>query len=272
MMKQIKQANWLLLLWVLAFLPNALLAQDILVKVKQGTAKIGSLELNTNSASVALKSSDVLAVAPKAMVIARQDVIIVELSENKSYSHADISAAIKKKKQASSGGFTAVAFKDPIQKTNPTPIKGSSTRASGIVGTPNFYYPYTNTLVCDADPIFYIGNVDTRLESNIVLKNTETGTVYYDAKPEGEALEFSVANLPAGTYEWAYSISYFDDKSDKKTESFNNTFKVPAAEDKKTLLQDVDAVKKELKGFSAEMQEVLLLEYCVEKGVYRKLK
>lgn len=267
-MKQAILFHLRLFLFILFIIPTALTAQDILVKVKRGSAKIGSQNLLESSASVAMKSTDVLNVLPNALVIARQDVIMIELPSGKEHSYSSILAMLKKKKQATNGTVTTVAFKDPILKTNPTPLKGSSTRGTEGEDKPNFYYPYDNMLVYDAHIDFFIGATDTRVISKVVLKNTKTNEIYFDAIPTDNT--FKVANLPEGTYEWTYSIKYYN-AIEEVTEDFQNTFQVPSDKDKKELAEKVESYKKELKAFSAGMQHLLLLEYCIENGIYHKL-
>lgn len=263
-----KLMNLLSLLLLLVTNITALSAQDISIKVKQGIAKLGGQSFTANSAAINLKSSDVLNIQPNALVIARQDVIIIELSANREYSYNHIVELIKKKKHTATSSVSTLAFKDPILKTNPTPLKGSSTRGFFEDQQPNFYYPYDNMLVYDAHNVFYIGGVDTRITSNVVLKNIQTNEIYYNGIPETG--HFSVENLPEGDYEWTYTIKYYN-ATDEVTEDFKNTFKVPSEKERKELAKKVENFKKELKGFSPEMQHVLLLEYCIENGIYHKL-
>lgn len=267
-MKQTCLFHLRLFLFILFIIPAVLPAQDILVKVKRGTAKIGSQNLVESTASVTMKSTDVLNVLPNALVIARQDVVMIELPSNKEYSYNSILAMLKKKKQAANETVSTMAFKDPILKTNHTPLKGSSTRGDEDVEQPNFYYPYDNMLVYDHALGFFIGTNDTKISSNIVLKNTKTNEIHYNAKPESG--HFVVSHLPEGDYEWTYTIKYYS-VTEEVSENFKNTFKVPSENEKKELAKKVEAFKKELKDFSPEMQYLLLLEYCVENNIYHKL-
>jgi len=239
-----------------------------MIKVKLGKAEIGRQSLIESSASVVLKSTDVLNIHPNALVIARQDLIMVELPHGKEHSYNSILAMLKKKKQAANGTVTTVAFKDPILKAHPTPLKGSSTRGTDDENKPNFYYPYDHMLVYDAHIDFFIGGADTKIISEVVLKNTKTNEIYFDAIPTENS--FKIANLPEGTYQWTYSIKYYN-AIEEVSEDFQNIFQVPSEKEKKELATKVEAFKKELKDFSAQMQKVLLLEYCVENGIYHKL-
>jgi hypothetical protein len=269
-MKQTCLFHLRLFLFILFIIPTVLTAQDIIVKVKQGSAKLGSQNLLESTASVTMKSTDVLDILPRALVIARQDVIMIELPSGKEHSYSSILAMLKKKKQAASGTVSTIAFKDPILKANPTPLKGSSTRGNGEGDKPNFYYPYDNMLVYDSPIVFFIGTISTVISSKVVLKNTATNEIYYNAIPDPELNHFTVTHLPEGDYEWTYSIKYYN-LAEEVSEDFKNIFKVPSENEKKELAKKVESFKKELKDFSPEMQHLLLLEYCVENGIYHKL-
>lgn len=267
-MKLICHFNLRLFLFILLIIPTVMTGQDIIVKVKRGAAELGKQNLVESTASVTMKSTDVLNILPNALVIARQDIIMIELPAGKEHSYSSILSMLKKKKQAASGTVSTIAFKDPILKTNHTPLKGSSTRGQGEEEKPDFYYPYDNMLVYDSPIVFFIGTNDTKISSKVVLKNTATNEIYYNATPEHD--HFTVAHLPEGDYEWTYSIKYYS-VTEEVSDEFKNVFKVPSDNEKKELAKKVESYKKELKDFSADMQHLLLLEYCVENGIYHRL-
>jgi hypothetical protein len=263
-----KKVSYLSLLFFI-FLTIGLNAQDIIVKVKKGTAKIGADVLTETSRSVTLKSSDIVEVNSSSLVVARRDVIIVELVSGKKYTNAEIDKLLKDKKQSTSGGLATVAFKEPIQRTNPLPLKGSSTRNSNKDFELDFYYPYDNLSAIDNNIQFLIGNSSTQILTNVVLKNTATGKIYYDKIPENRT--FSVENLPSGKYVWTYSIEY--PKSNRKEQvDFENSFKVPCKKESKKIKENLDKIKKDLLTFSPDMQKLLFLEYCMDNNIYCSLQ
>lgn len=247
----------------------AVFAQDIGIKVKKGTAKLGNNSLLETSPTAIMKSSDWLEVQPNALVVARQENTVIELVSGKKYTYTDIMSLLKKKKAGTEADFTSVAFKDPVQKNNPTPLQGTFTRGGLLGFNPDFFYPYDNMLVLDAGLDLLIGNADTKITSPVILKNKATGTVIYEGQPKDNRIVLS--ELPEGEYEWSYSIEYYT-ATDKVQMDFQNVFTVPAAKVKKERAKKLNAVKKQLRGFSPEMQEVLLLEYCVENGIYHKIE
>lgn len=254
-------------LFLFSTFPTLMFAQDIVIKVKKGNVSLSGKSLQESSAAVVMRSAELVNVSSGALAIARQNAIIVELQSNKEYRYADILALIKKKKQTSANDFVTVAFKDPTQKANATPLKGSSTRGAGMDDKPDFFYPYDNMSVVNDTLEFFIGNSETTLSSNVVLKNIKTAAVYYDTIPENNRFELS--GLPAGEYEWTYSCFYYTSIEKVETE-FRNVFSVPSEKGKKEMKKRLDAAKKELKGFSSEMQKVLFLEFCIENNYYCK--
>jgi hypothetical protein len=258
----------MILLLLLLASASIITAQDILLKVKKGTVKIGSAMLTESSASSVIKAADIVDIQVGALVIARQDVIVVELHSGKKYTHANIADLIKKKKQASSGGFADVAFKDPIQKTVTLPQKGSSTR--GLEGhyKPDFYYPYDSMLVADTIIHFIIGNKETKVQGPVEIVNINTGETIF--KELGKSNRFELVNLPEGDYSWSYLSTYYTSTVNMEAQ-FNNLFSVASSKEKKELNKKIEALKKETKTFSHEMQKFLLLEYCVENHIYMKL-
>jgi hypothetical protein len=244
-------------------------AQDIIVKVKKGTAKIGANVLTETSKSLTLKSSDLIEVYTAALVVARQDVIIIELAAGRKYTHADITKQIKAKKQSTNGGLATVAFKEPIQRTNPLPIKGSSTRNVIKDYEPDFFYPYDNMMIIDQKPQFIIGNNKTQIVSKVLIKNTDNGMIFYDKIPENRV--FTLENLPEGNYSWTYTIEY-SNSNGKEQVDFVNSFKVPSKEEIKKIVKSLDDTRKELNSFSPELQELLFLEYCMDNNIHCNLK
>ncbi len=243
-------------------------AQDILLKVKKGTVKIGSAILTESSASSVIKVADIVDVQVGALVIARQDVIVVELHSGKKYTHANITDLIKKKKQSSSGGFADVAFKDPIQKTASIPQKGSSTRGIEAHYKHDFYYPYDSMMVADTIIHFIIGNKETKIQGPIEIVNSNTGETIF--KEINKSNRFELSNLPEGDYVWSYLSTYYTATENLETQ-FSNIFTVASSKEKKEINKKIEQLKKEIKSFGLEMQKFLLLEYCVENHIYMKL-
>ena len=241
-------------------------AQDIIIKVKKGTAKIGTTELNEFSKASSLKNTDIIEVFNSCLVMARQDVIVVELNAGKKYSYNDIKGLLKIKKESSTGGLVTVAFKDPIQKNN-GPIKGSTTRGLGDYEY-DFYFPFDSMMLIEENPKFYIGNKKTKITTKVTVKNIDNNIVYYDELPKGNS--FNIKGLKEGNYEWTYSTEYQEGGSTKLTD-FVNTFIVPSKAESKKIAKKVMYYKSELKSFSKDLQKVLIIEFYNENKIHFNL-
>jgi hypothetical protein len=248
---------------------GALIAQEIVVNVKKGTAKIGETLLNSNTRSATLRNTDVLDAQAGALIIARQETLVIELPAGKKYSYNDIQSIMRQKKAATQGGLSSVAFKDPVLKTNPTPLKGSNTRGTDERFASDFFYPFDDMLVIEDKIDFYVGNPNTKIINNVVVRNIKTGTVYYNDIPQNNF--FQLSGLPAGDYEWTYKIEYYS-ITEKEQSEFVNTFKVVRKKDIKAANKKISVYRNELKGFSPELQKILLLEYYIDNNIYTSLE
>jgi hypothetical protein len=253
----------LLFLIFISITSSQIFAQAILIKVKKGTAMLGAQMITDASKSTELKSTDFVEVKSGALLIARQDVTVVELSTAKKYTYKDIASLIKSKKEKNSGGFVDVAFGDPIQKNGNNLEKGATSR-----GTSGFdhYYPQDNSKVSEPKIVFIVGNHQTKMESNIVLKNISSGKVYFDGIPTDN--KFELANLPPGNYEWGYVISNKHHKAENL--EFLNVFSVVAEKEAAEINKQIENYRKDLKQFSPELQKILLEEYCDTNHFYLK--
>jgi hypothetical protein len=239
-------------------------AQDLLLKVKKGTAKVGTTVVNEQSNSLTLKQTDEVEVYPGTLLLVRRDVVVVELPAAHTYSYADISVLIEKKKKAGQGNVASVTFLDPMQHSEMS-NKGYSIRGSEKEYDTDFFYPFDSMKIIYAKMEFIIGNKSVKiLDKVLVVNSNKHDSLYYSTPTDNR---FKLNNLSEGNYIWTYKIAYHSIET-----LYSNSFTVPSTKECRRLKKKIKTYKKNLIGFSPEMQQTLLVEYCLNNRIFIELE
>ena len=253
---------------ILLFWICPLSAQDLLLKVKKGTAKVGATVISEQSSSLTLKQTDEVKVYPGTLLLVRRDVIVVELPAAHTYSYADILALIERKKKAGQGNIASVTFLDPMQHSVMS-NKGYSIRSTEKEYDADFFYPLDNMKLIDGSAAFIIGNNSVKILGKVLVLNLKNKDSVYHSVPVNNRFELN--KLPKGEYSWAYKIAY--SKDNHSIESiYRNSFIVPSGKECKKLKKKINAYKQTIINFSLEMQQILLLEYCISLNIFIELE
>ena len=234
-------------------------AQNIVVKVKYGSLKLANKTFNENMPAFNISDKDSIYLSKGTLVLARLDVIVIELKDKLIYTGLEIRKLIENKKKSNTGGIATIAFKEPIQR-NYSYIKGSATR--GFESSPlPFFYPYDSLSVADEKIRFFLGNSEATLKNQVTIKNLSSGEVKYIQTVQNNS--FELKDLKEGTYEWSYTLVQ---KKQGKVEEldFLNIFYVPTDHMRNEQIKKVNLFLKSIKEFSTTMQ-IKLAEDVIEE-------
>lgn len=241
------------LLLTMIFSSTNLYSQELAIYVKKGSVVISDKTIYTGSISK-IKSTDVIEVNKLSLVILKKANQIVELKSEKKYNYNNLIGLFSKKKSFSKV-FSDVVFSPQMKSKSSA---GITTR--GTSEDPFNYFPDDSLSVLGDSINIIAGFNQSKLLSNIRLYGTGINDTIVLSK---EFLKHKIQTPSAGTYYWEYEITH---KS--VTAKAKNVFIVPDKTKKLQLLQDLNEFINQLKGFSKEMQDLLLEEYYILNKIF----
>jgi hypothetical protein len=247
---------------------NALNSQSIFIKIKKGSIYKNNDKLTNETSIFKLDKNDTLKVE-RAIVIAQIDNSYEEIPKrSKPYTFKEIASlksANKQTKKKSLGVFDVV-LANSLQKN--TKNVGLVTR--GFSRDAEFYSPLDSLYILSDSVLLDFGNENTNLLTNLVVKNIETGKVYYDDKPiYNEVILF---NLPSGEYSWVYTM-LINENNKKSTSTYENIFRIPSTDFKAEFYKKYDSFRTFLNdetGFSEDLKTILIKEFYENEMVYNQ--
>lgn len=242
----------LVIIFLLA-LNNGAFAQQLSLKIIQGSIVINKEVFDTPMIVVPIWPNAEVKINEQSIVLVRKDNSCVEITAGK-YNYKNIENRIKKESSSFSSAFVNVIFNEKFQELNQQK-SGVTTRGTAAKAA-NYYSPLDDFKLIDNSLNLEIGNSTTVLLGEVFVCNkSKNDTILKDASKR-----IKLQNLPKGSYVWGYTISYNQGTS-KVKEEYLNTFIVPEKsiiEKEKVALADF---KESIKEFSVETQDELLKEY-----------
>ena len=189
----------------------------------------------------------------------------------KRYSYTEINKLLKKNK-ATTLTKNFIAYLDKMYadlEAQNNSYGASVGAASRSIEDDNLAYsPQYDTIILSDTLELTFGSNETKLTSNIVVKNTTTNEIVYNQKPELNKVELN--SLQPGNYTWSYKIDF-----NGKNVSFINTFIIPTSIEKEAKLKEIANFKKNLNDcnksqtcFSDSTKEILLSDFLVKNKYY----
>ncbi len=245
---------------------NTLNSQTIFIKIKKGSIFKNNDKLISETSIFKLDKNDTLKVE-RAIVVAQIDKSYIEIPKrSKPYTFKDIASlktSDKKTKKSSLSVFDAV-LTNSLQKN--TKNVGLVTR--GFSRDAGFFSPSDSLYILSDTVLLDFGNENTNLLSNLIVKNIETGKVYYDDKPIYN--EVALIDLPTGEYSWVYTMS-INENNKKSTSIYENIFRIPNSEFKSDFYKKYDSFKTFLNdetGFTEDLKTILIKEFYENEMVF----
>ena len=247
--------NWIdkSLVVILVLIANIGLAQELNLKIIQGSIVHNKEVVSKALELIPIKQSDHIEILQNTVVIINFEGKIIEINSG-SFSYNELLVRAKKKSSSFTSEFINVVFNEDFQKQN-LQVAGVATRGSSS-RPPNHYSPLDDFKLIDNSLNLEIGNSTTVLLGEVFVYNkSKNDTILKDASKR-----IKLQNLREGSYVWGYTISYNQGTS-KVKEEYLNSFIVPEKsiiEKEKVALADF---KDSIKEFSVKTQHVLLKEY-----------
>jgi hypothetical protein len=130
------------------------------------------------------------------------------------------------------------------------------------------YSPRNETLILSDSLELSFGSEETKLISNIVVTNTTTNEVVYNAKQEKNQLKLK--GLKPGNYTWEYTID-----SNGNNSALKNTFSIATSTEKDAKLKEITDFKANLNDchetqncLSDSIKELLLTDFLAKNKYY----
>lgn len=251
-MKNKLKLRWLKTILLIFFMGiNLSFAQDLTIFVKKGALIVSSDKTITVGEIAKLKSVDFVELKNSSLAIIKLGSQIAELKSKKIYTHKELLQLFSPKKSYTKS-FFEVIFNSQL---NGKSASGITTR--GILDNPFAYQPKDDFIILSDSLILTASFNDAKLQSDIKLYGIGMRDTVFLPKNKIKN-KIKIKTPVSGTYYWEYEIAH---KS--ITAKAKNVFIVPEETKKLQLLQDFNEFKNQLKGFSKEMEVLLVDEYCI---------
>ena len=247
---------------------NTLNSQSIFIKIKKGNIYKNNEKLTNETSIFKLYKNDTIKVE-RAIVIAQIDNSYEEIPKrSKPYTFKEIASLKSSNKQTKKKSLSVfdVVLTNSLQKN--TKNVGLVTR--GFSRDSEFYSPLDSLYILSDSVLLDFGNENTNLLSNLVVKNIETGKVYYDDKPINN--EIILFNLPSGVYSWVYTMST-NENNKKSISTYENIFRIPSKDFKYEFYKKYDSFRTFLNdetGFTEDLKTILIKEFYENEKVYNQ--
>jgi hypothetical protein len=260
-----KQKLFLLFLLTFSFLFD-LSAQTVYVKVKSGSAYLGEEYLNADKGTRSMTGSNKLKVSKGAVVIARQDSKLVQLTSNKTYSKNQIITLLASQKETVASGYTSVLFSDQMQKSstiksgsvsrgnNPSPINWEDLNLS----------PMDGCIVINDTIHFELHNDGVQLLDTVQIINLATSEVYVEDLTFTNAV--STEAFGSGSYSWKLPIGFINQNESSESYIYESHFNIPSDEIKDQIINELESFKRAISIYDLLIQQDLIEAICQKNG------
>jgi hypothetical protein len=259
-------AGKLFLMLVLLGLSTCTYAQTIYVKVKKGSAYLGDEYLNADKGQRSLTGSSKLKVSKGAVVIARQDSKLVQLTSNKTYTKTQISTLLSAQKETSASSYSSVLFSDAMQKS--TTIKSGSVSRGDNPSTVNWedlkLSPMDGCIILSDTVLFEIHNQGVQWIDSVEIKNKLTSEKLFESLIFSNSI--SLSEFDQGQFEWSLPLGFINQEESNETYVYSSNFTIPDQVSKNQILEELNLIKKEISIFDADIQKELLNAICEQNG------
>jgi hypothetical protein len=233
-----------------------LAGQPLFIYVKKGSVSLSNKTQQAGSLSK-INPTDLIAIAPNALVLLKKNATILELTPDRRYSYSELDKLMRAQKSFS-GAFADVLLN---QDYSNRPEAGSSTRGSESADMWSFS-PADSIRVLSDSVLLSVGITSSVLMTEIsVYRNGQSDTLQLSRRSN-----FHTVSTPEpGVYYWGYKL-----RNGVSSNRFLNVFVVPESMERKNLLAAYQAYLDSIRGFSIPMQAQLITEYEYQKKVYVK--